>query len=228
MQESQTHFNTRWCKENPDRKSHDTILFTDLNFLVQKPGTSNEVFTLLERDNTLFLGPNSFTRVCQMYQHKYSGSPNTPNQNPPSIISAIQFSRVSVIDDKQNGDISLLKTALTKFRSQEKQRILQELKESSQYQPQRSPFFIECSKCGRKFRQMSEFLYHRFLCVNPSESFELGRIIQEFGVPNTAQPQCFICPRRFMSDKFCYLHFDTHVQRGHLYPCYPCGRQGDI
>ena len=216
---------TRWCKENPERKSHDTILFPDLNLLVQKPGKANEVFTLMEKDNTFFLGPNAFVRVCQMYQHQYYLEEQMPNRNNLIFISAIQFSRITpgLNKETQNRDVKVLMLAQTACRLQEKQKLLQDLYPSNLGIPRRNYTNILCSKCGRKFKQMSELLYHQFLCFNPSESFDLVRFIKE-SVPNMGQTHCTLCQRRFTSDHYCSLHFDSHVHKGHVYPCYLCGK----
>ena len=149
-----------------------------------------------------------------------------PNKNPLSIISAIQFSRITqgLRNDKSSSDVNLLKSALTEYRKLEKQKLLHELNPSNLAIPRRNYTSILCQKCGRKFKQMSELLYHRSFCVNQSETFDLLRMIEEFSVPNIGHKKCSLCQRRFVSDKYCYLHFDSHVHKGHLYPCYLCGK----
>ena len=220
-------FVTRWCKENPERKSHDTILFSDLNLLVQKPGKANAVFTLLEKDNAFFLGPNAFIRVCKMYNHQYYGE-GLPNTNPLPIISAIQFSRITqgLNKEKSNRDVNVLMSALAVCRLQEKSRLLQDLKpENLQIRRIKIKYTsIGCQKCGRIFKQMSELLYHRFLCFNSSEDFDPVKIVQEFSVPKLGYNQCSLCRKVFEGDKYCNLHFDSHVHKGHTYPCYLCGK----
>merc|ERR1719468_12793 len=49
-------------------------------------------------------------------------------------------------------------------------------------------------------------------------------MIEEFSVPNIGHKKGSLCQRRFVSDKYCYLHFDGHVHKGNLFPCYLCGK----
>lgn len=218
-------FVTRWCKENAERKSHDTILFTDLNLLVQKPGKANEVFTLLEKENAFFLGPNCFIRVSKMYYHQYYGEA-TPTRSPFPIMSDLQFSRVTqgLRKENSNRDVNVLVSALTVCRLQEKSKLLQDFKPENLQIPRRKYKDIGCQRCGRIFKQMSELLYHRFLCFKPSEEFDLVKILEEFSVPKLGFTQCSLCLKGFESEKYCYLHFDSHVHRGPMYPCYLCGK----
>ena len=217
--------NTKFWRQDPNRKSHDHVLFMipetlAENLLVQKPGRGQDVFKIIQKEESFFVNAGLLGQVMALYQRIH--------QNKHLITDIQVLKKMSELSKKKFKDLETIQGLVTFHRSKIIDNARGEISTLQQCVTVQRNVQVSCVNCNRMFRSYCDLLLHTKTkpCKLPGNLTDIIRAYKKGMSPgphdNTAS--CDTCHRKFINKSFLQLHQEIHIEIGYIFPCSRCGR----
>jgi len=222
---SRNRIHTKFWREDPNRKSHDHVLFLipetlPEKLIVQKPGRGQDVFRSILKDEGFFLNTGLLNQVMALYAR---------TNDKKHLVTDVQvFRKMSIFSKKKFKDLETIQGLIERQRCQIIEAGKGEIsKLQSSVSVQRN-VQVSCAKCDKMFRSICNLLLHT-KTKKCGSTGNLTETIQAFKAclssdSNDDVASCEICHKKFRSKGYLQLHKEVHIEIGHIFPCSKCGK----